>query len=137
MRSDHCWSNGRGRPSASFQAGNCTARARAFFDKRHRQHFKQDAIDVVFRLLLGQAERIDLHAVAEQPVLGILDAVALSRDLVPQFGEGAHLAEFGDEAQAGIHEERDAADHFAEGSSCGTSPDAFTVSSTAIAVASA
>ena len=32
MRSDHCWSHGRGKPSASFQAGNCTARARAFFD---------------------------------------------------------------------------------------------------------
>jgi hypothetical protein len=32
MRSDHCWSQGRGRPSASFQAGSWTARARAFFD---------------------------------------------------------------------------------------------------------
>ena len=31
-RSDHCWSHGRGRPSASFHAGSCTARARAFFD---------------------------------------------------------------------------------------------------------
>src|SRR5674476_1588149 len=29
MRSDHCWSHGRGRPSASFQAGSCTARAGA------------------------------------------------------------------------------------------------------------
>ena len=32
IRSDHCWSQGRGRPSASFQAGSWTARARAFFD---------------------------------------------------------------------------------------------------------
>ena len=32
MRSDHCWSQGRGRPSASFQAGSCTARARASRD---------------------------------------------------------------------------------------------------------
>ena len=32
MRRLHCWSHGRGRPSASFQAGSCTARARAFFD---------------------------------------------------------------------------------------------------------
>ena len=31
-RSDHCWSQGRGRPSASFQAGSWTARARAFLD---------------------------------------------------------------------------------------------------------
>ncbi len=28
-RSDHCWSQGRGRPSASFHAGSWTARARA------------------------------------------------------------------------------------------------------------
>lgn len=33
MRSDHCWSQGRGRPSASFQAGNCTARARASLER--------------------------------------------------------------------------------------------------------
>ena len=32
MRSDHCWSHGVGRPSASFQHGSCTARARASFD---------------------------------------------------------------------------------------------------------
>ena len=70
MRSDHCWSHGRGRPSASFQAGNCTARARAFFDKRHRQHLDQNARDVVFRLLLGEAERVHLHAIAEEPLLG-------------------------------------------------------------------
>ena len=31
-RSDHCWSHGRGRPSASFHAGSWTARARAFLD---------------------------------------------------------------------------------------------------------
>ncbi|CAM5344643.1 hypothetical protein SALBM135S_00501 [Streptomyces alboniger] len=29
MRSDHCWSQGLGRPRASFHAGSCTARARA------------------------------------------------------------------------------------------------------------
>ncbi len=29
MRRLHCWSQGRGRPSASFHAGSCTARARA------------------------------------------------------------------------------------------------------------
>ena len=71
MRSDHCWSHGRGRPSASFQAGSCTARARASFDKVTASISMQNAGDVVFRLLLGQPERIDLHAVAEQPLLGI------------------------------------------------------------------
>ncbi len=29
MRSAHCWSHGRGRPSASFHAGSWIARARA------------------------------------------------------------------------------------------------------------
>src|SRR3546814_14323780 len=33
---------------------------------------------------------------------------------VPQFGEGAHLAELGDEAQVGVHEEGDSADHLRE-----------------------
>ena len=78
------------------------------------EHLDQNARDVVFRLLLGQAERVDLHAVAEQPLLGVGDAVALARDLVPQFGKGAQLADFGDEAQPGIDEERDAPDHVAE-----------------------
>ena len=114
MRSDHCWSHGRGRPSASFQAGKLHRAGARVLRQRHRQHLDQDAGDVVFRLLLGQAERIDLHAVAEQPLLGIGDAVALAGDLVPQFDEGAHLADLGDEAQAGVDEERDAADHLAE-----------------------
>ena len=69
MRSDHCWSHGRGRPSASFQAGNCTARARAFFDSVTASISIRMRADVVLRLLLGEAERIDLHAVAEQPLL--------------------------------------------------------------------
>ena len=65
MRSDHCWSQGRGRPSASFQAGSCTARARAFFDSVTASISMQDAVDVVLGLLLGEAERVHLHAVAE------------------------------------------------------------------------
>ena len=74
----------------------------------------QDAVDVVLRLLLGEAERVHLHAIAEAPELLVRDAIALARDLVPELGEGAHLAEFGDEADAGIHEERDAADGLGE-----------------------
>ena len=114
MRSDHCWSHGRGRPSASFQAGNCTARARAFFDSVTASISSRMRVTLFSGLLLGEAERVHLHAVAEQPLLGVGDAVALARDLVPQFDEGAHLAHFGDEAQAGVDEERNAPDHLAE-----------------------
>ena len=32
IRNDHCWSHGRGSPNASFHAGSCTDRARAFLD---------------------------------------------------------------------------------------------------------
>ena len=82
--------------------------------QRHRQHLDENPGDVVLRLLLGQPERIDLHAVAEQPLLRVIDAVALGGDLVPELGEGAHLAHLGDEAQPRIDEERDAADHLPE-----------------------
>ncbi len=75
------------------------------FRQRDGQHLDEDAVDVVFRLLLGKAERVDLHAIPEQPLLGVGDAVAIGRDLVPQLREGAHLAQFGDEPQARIDEE--------------------------------
>src|SRR3546814_13141361 len=73
--------------------------------------FRSDAIDVVLRLLLGEAQRVDLHAVAEAAQLLVLDPVSLVRDLVPQLGEGAHFRELGDAADAGIAEEADAPDH--------------------------
>ena len=83
--------------------------------QRHRQHLDEDAGDVVLRLLLRESQRIDLYAVAEQSLLGIIDAVALGGDLVPELGESAHLAQLGDEPQAGIDEEGDASDHVTEG----------------------
>ncbi len=127
----------RPRQAERFVPGRQLHGARAgVFRQRHGEHLDQNAGDVVFRLLLGQAQRIDLHAVAEQPLLGVGDAVALARDLVPQFGERAHLADFGDEAQPGIDEERDAPDHLAE-IVVSAWPDAFTASSTPMAVASA
>ena len=52
--------------------------------QRDAQHAEQHAIDVVLRLLLGQAQRIHLHAVAEQAQLRIGHAVAVARDLVPE-----------------------------------------------------
>ena len=80
----------------------------------HGQHFQQDAVDVVLRLLLGEAERIHLHAVAEQALLGVGHAVAIEREVLPQLGERPHLAHLGDEADAGIDEEGDAADDLRE-----------------------
>ena len=48
------------------------------------EHLEHDPLDVVLRLGLGQPERVDLHAVPEAAHLGVLDAVALAGDLVPQ-----------------------------------------------------
>ena len=79
--------------------------------QRDAELLEHDSLHVVLRLLLGQAERVDLHAVAEAPQLGVLDAVALAADAVPQLGEGAHLARLLDEADARVDEEADAADH--------------------------
>src|SRR5689334_22144477 len=51
--------------------------------QRDGKRLEQDAIDVVLGLLLGQAERVDLHAIAEAAQLGIGDLVALAADVVP------------------------------------------------------
>ncbi len=60
--------------------------------ERHREHLEHDPLHVVLRLGLGQAERVDLHAVAEAPQLRVLDAVALAAELVP---EDPHRAQLG------------------------------------------
>ena len=83
--------------------------------QHHRQHLDQDPIGVVLRLLLGEAERVDLDAVAEAPLRRVAHAEPVAGDLVPQLDEGPHLGEFGHEAHAGVDEERDAADHVGEG----------------------
>ena len=81
------------------------------FRQHHRQHLDEDAIDVILGLLFGQAQRVDLHAVAESAQPFVLDAIALARDLVPQQREGAHLANLGDDPGTGIDEEAKAPDH--------------------------
>src|SRR5271166_6636283 len=72
-----------------------------------RQHLDQDSIGVVFRLLLRQAERIDLHAISETPHGRILDAEAVAGDLVPKLDERPHLRELGHEAHACVDEKGD------------------------------
>ena len=82
--------------------------------QHHRQHFDQDAVGVVLRLLLGQAERVDLNAVAEAALQWICDAEAVAGDFVPELDERPHLREFGHEAHAGVDEERDTPDDIGE-----------------------
>ena len=91
MRNDHCWSHGRGSPSASFQAGSCIARGPRVPRQRHAEHLEHDAPHVVLRLRLGQAERVDLHAVAEPAQLRIGDAVALAADARPTARANARI----------------------------------------------
>ena len=74
----------------------------------HRQGLEHDPLDVVLRLRLGQPERVDLHAVAEAQVLGVLDAVALAPELFPEHAHRAQLRVLLDEPHARVDEERDA-----------------------------
>jgi hypothetical protein len=82
-------------------AGTCVLR------EDDAEHLERDADRVVLRLLLGQAERVDLYAVAETPHLLVGHGVAVAPELVPQPDERAHLAHLLDEADAGVTEERD------------------------------
>ena len=82
--------------------------------QRDAEHLEHDALHVVLRLGLGEPEAVDLHAVAEAPRLGVVDAVALEADAVPQLGERAQLADLLDEADAGVDEEGDRGEHAGE-----------------------
>jgi hypothetical protein len=82
-----------------------------FFRQGHGQHLQHDALHVVLGLLRREAERIDLHAVAEAPLARVGDAVAILRQAVPEAGERLQLADLLDEADAGVDEEGDALDH--------------------------
>ena len=136
MRSDHCWSQGRGQPERLVPRRELDGPGPGVLRQRDPEHLEDDPLHVVLRLLLGQAERVDLDAVAEAAELGVLDAVALAADAVPHARERPHLARLFDEADARVHEEADAAD---DGRQIGSStlPEARTPSSTPMAVASA
>ena len=82
---------------------------------RHGERLEHDPDDVVLRLRLGQAERVDLHAVAEAQHLLVGDAVALAAELLPQPAHRAQLGVLLDEADAGVDEERDAPEDPREG----------------------
>ena len=74
------------------------------------EHLEQNAVRVVLGLLFGQAEAVDLNAIAKAALFGIGDAVALLGNLIPQVHERAHLTHLGDKTNARIHEERYARD---------------------------
>ena len=82
--------------------------------ERHAERLEEDPPGVVLRLLLGEPERVHLHAVPEEAVLRVRHAVAIAGDRVPHRDERPHLAHLLDEADAGVHEERDAADGLLE-----------------------
>ena len=82
--------------------------------ERDPEHLEHDPLDVVLRLRLGQAQGVHLDAVAEPALLGVLDAVALARQLVPELAEGAHLAHLLDEADPRVDEEGHAGHDLAE-----------------------
>ena len=112
-RRDHCWSQRPGQPERLVPGGEWMARAGRSC-QRDAEHLQHDALHVVLGLGLGQAERVDLDAVAEPAHLRVRDAVPLLGQLVPQLHERAHLAHLLDEPHAGVDEERDAADDLAE-----------------------
>src|SRR5262249_35985980 len=80
----------------------------------HAQHLQYYPGHVVLRLRLGQAERVDLHAVPEAALFLVRDAVAGPGDLVPQHDEGPHLRHLLDEAHARVDEEGDPGHHVTE-----------------------
>ena len=115
MRSDHCWSHGP-RQAERLVPGRQLERAGArVAAHRDRERLEHDPDDVVLGLGLGQAERVDLHAVAEAQQLGILDAVALAAELLPEPAHRAQLGVLLHEADAGVHEEGQPAEHAREG----------------------
>ncbi len=80
----------------------------------HGEGLEHDPLDVVLGLGLGQAEAVDLDAVAEPQHLLVGDAVALAADLVPEPAHRPQLGDLLDQPDAGVDEERDPAEHLRE-----------------------
>ena len=82
--------------------------------ERHRQGLEHDPLDVVLRLRLGQAEAVDLDAVAHPQELRVGDAVAVPSDPLPHLAHRPQLRVLLDEPDAGVDEERDPAEDLRE-----------------------
>ena len=74
------------------------------FGKCDGQHFDQNSVNIVFRLLFGKAERIHLNPISESAIFCIFHAVAVPANLIPKIHECAHFAHFGHKSDTGIHE---------------------------------
>jgi hypothetical protein len=86
--------------------------SRACILREHNgEHLEHDPLHVVFWLLLGKSERVDLHAVAEPAQLRIGHAVSFGRELIPHHRQCPQLAALLDEPNARIDEERNPPDH--------------------------
>ena len=114
MRSDHCWSHGRGQPEGLVPRRELQRPGPGLLRQRDAERLEDDALHVVLGLGLGEPEAVDLHAVAEAQRLLVGDAVALAADALPQVDERPHLAGLLDEADAGVDEEADRGEHGGE-----------------------
>ena len=89
--------------------GRQLQRAAAGFLRQGDGHrLDQDAVDIVFRLRLGQAQRVHLNTIAEQQGLRAGHAIALAANFFPKFHKGTHLTEFCYETNSSVHEEGNA-----------------------------
>ena len=95
-------------------SGQLDGTGTGFLRQTDTEHFQHDALDVVFRLGFGQAQGVDLHAVAEAAHVFALCAITFLGQRVPHLAERPHLAHFFDEANTGVDEERNPPDHLFE-----------------------
>ncbi len=123
---------GPGQPQRLVPGGQLDRAGTGVAAERDGERLEHDPLDVVLRLGLGQAERVDLDAVAEAQVAGVADPVALAAELLPEDRHRAQLRVLLDEAHAGVDEEGDAPEHLLHALPAATRSRA--ASSTAIAL---
>jgi hypothetical protein len=107
MRRDHCWSHGPRQAERLVPGGKLDRAGAGVAAQRHPERLEHDARHVVLGLGLGEAERVDLDAVAQAQEPRIAHAVALAPELLPQDAHRAQLRVLLDEADPGVDEERD------------------------------
>ena len=97
---------GPGEPEGLVPGGQLDGARPVVARQRDAQGLEHDPLEVVLRLGLGEAERVDLHAVAEAAKSGIAHAEALVAEAIPKPPERPHLACLLHETYPRVHEER-------------------------------